>query len=92
MNSHELKCWPQFFNATWMGKKYFEIRQADRDFKVGDEIVLREYNSILPNPYESNRTIGGVITYLTDFEQKPGFLVIGFREVCRFPDRRLTPR
>jgi len=44
---HELKCWPQFFVETRGGRKKFELRRADRDFHVGDELLLKEWK---PDP------------------------------------------
>lgn len=42
MNTHILKTDPDVFEATWLKTKAFEIRLNDRDFKVGDALVLRE--------------------------------------------------
>lgn len=44
MKLHRLKIWGIFFNAVINGKKLFEIRKMDRDFQVGDEILLQEFN------------------------------------------------
>jgi hypothetical protein len=41
--THELKTWPEYFEEIWNGKKKFELRENDRDFKTGDIILLREY-------------------------------------------------
>ncbi|MBY0545828.1 MAG: DUF3850 domain-containing protein [Candidatus Obscuribacterales bacterium] len=38
--THTLKCDAQYFDAVLSGKKNFEVRKADRDFQVGDTIVL----------------------------------------------------
>ncbi|GAY70610.1 hypothetical protein FMV2238Y02_03340 [Streptococcus canis] len=43
MTQHMLKCYPQYFKAVKDGTKPFECRYNDRDFKVGDELLLREY-------------------------------------------------
>lgn len=40
---HELKCWPPFFAEIREGNKTFEVRQDDRNFRVGDLLHLREY-------------------------------------------------
>lgn len=42
--THELKTWPEFYELCLSGKKSFEYRKADRDFKVGDLLLLKEWN------------------------------------------------
>ena len=41
---HELKCWPDYFEAVWSGMKTFEVRVNDRGYQAGDVIWLREYD------------------------------------------------
>jgi len=39
---HELKTDPEQFEAFFSGRKRFEIRYNDRDYRVGDRLALRE--------------------------------------------------
>lgn len=47
MTIHELKILPEYYKAQVEGKKNFEIRKNDRDYKLGDKLVLQE-NLLLP--------------------------------------------
>lgn len=40
---HELKIWPVNYEAVATGAKKYEIRKCDRPFKVGDQVMLREW-------------------------------------------------
>jgi ParB family chromosome partitioning protein len=44
---HELKTWPDMFQATYDGIKTAEFRKNDRDFKDGDILELREFDPVL---------------------------------------------
>lgn len=41
--AHEVKCWPESFEAIATGVKTFEIRKDDRGYLVGDYLLLREW-------------------------------------------------
>ena len=49
--THELKTDPQVYDAVAFGGKSFELRLNDRNFKVGDTLLLRrtEYSGIEMN-------------------------------------------
>lgn len=76
MKTHELKVRPEFFEHLWTGDKKFEIRKNDRDFKSNDDIVLIDTEP--PGGWIS-RKIKGFITYITDYEQKEGYVVFSFK-------------
>jgi len=41
---HELKCWPDPFQAILDGRKRFEFRRDDRGYAVGDILDLHEWD------------------------------------------------
>lgn len=43
MKIHKLKTLPKYFKAQLLGNKQFEVRKNDRDFHVGDVLILEEY-------------------------------------------------
>ena len=63
MSTHELKIWPEFFNAVITGKKLAEVRKDDRGFQVGDTLILNEYDN-LRSEYTGRSTVREV-TYIT---------------------------
>jgi len=44
MTIHRVKSWSHFFDAIVNGDKLHDLRKNDRDYKVGDTIVLRRYD------------------------------------------------
>ena len=56
--THELKTETEYFNEVVSGNKNFELRKNDRDFKVGDYLMLQDYN-------KKTKTYTGRIFYKT---------------------------
>lgn len=74
---HKLKTWPVYFYAVTAGTKTFEIRKNDRDFRVGDVLILQCYD---PKAQTYNgQEVVRCVSCITDFEQKPGNVVLGLR-------------
>lgn len=44
MSEHQLKAWPEHWREVATGRQTFEIRKDDRNYQVGDVLVLREYD------------------------------------------------
>ena len=62
--THHLKTWTEYFWAVVRGDKKFEIRVNDRDYKVGDILVLEEYDPTRER-YTGNR-LHRHVTYMLD--------------------------
>ena len=59
---HKLKTWPSYFDDIYKGHKNFEIRKNDRDFKIGDDLLLEEWD---PNTQKyTGRHCHREITYI----------------------------
>ena len=78
--THVLKTWPTHYGAVISGAKSFEVRKADRDFKVGDLLHLVEWD---PDKecYTGPSAIRSV-TYILpggQFGIEAGYVVLGIR-------------
>lgn len=82
VTTHDLKTWPAYFERVANGEKTFEIRQDDRGYQRGDHLLLREYDpdhhSIAQYCY-TGRAVTALVTYITAFEQKEGYVVMAIR-------------
>ena len=67
MKTHYLKTVQPYFSEVEKGTKTFEVRKNDRNFFVGDEVYLQEYDKE-SNTY-SGKQVRAIITYvLPEFE------------------------
>jgi len=70
---HELKTIDPYYDDILEGIKKFEIRLNDRDFKVGDNLILHNTQ----NGKCTGLFIRAKIIYITDFMQKENYIVMG---------------
>lgn len=63
MTTHKVKSWSHFFDAIKEGKKLHDLRKLDRDYKVGDTLVLQRYDNI--NGEYTGEEVEVEITYIT---------------------------
>jgi ASC-1-like (ASCH) protein len=73
---HELKIYPTYFEDVISGKKKFEIRKNDRKYRVGDTLILKEWDNIK----YSGREARAEVIYLIDDKFvgiQPGYVVMG---------------
>lgn len=59
---HTLKILPEFFIPVFTGEKTFEIRNNDRDFKIGDILILKEWQG----SSFTGRFVAVRVTYILD--------------------------
>lgn len=62
--THELKTWPGPFIEVLEGRKRHELRKADRDFRVGDRLRLREFYT--PHNRYTGRELLAAVTHITE--------------------------
>lgn len=76
---HELKILPQYFEMVANGSKRFELRKDDRDYKVGDLLVLKEYDG---KDYTGRKLSAYIITYIlrncSEYGLQDGYCILGF--------------
>ena len=75
---HELKCHPIYFERIVSGQKKFEVRKNDRNFQVGDILILKEYDpekGWSPNGY--HKVYSAKVVYIETYAQQEGYVVLG---------------
>ncbi|MEK5395966.1 DUF3850 domain-containing protein [Paenibacillus sp. FSL K6-2859] len=74
---HGLKLVQPHFEDVWERRKPFEVRKNDRDYNVGDELALSEYDPETQTYGE--RTAIRMVTYILDDPAyvKEGFVILG---------------
>lgn len=79
--THELKILPWFYRDVAWGRKNFELRKNDRDFKIGDTVILREWDGMR---YTDSPSLHRFITYIltsdeVDFGLEEGYCILGIQ-------------
>jgi hypothetical protein len=87
MTLHELKTWPEYFQAVARGDKTFEVRKNDRDFRVNDELLLREYKQVTGEPDKTGytgRILHRYVSYVLhggNFGIEEGYVILGLQKI-----------
>ena len=78
MKEHFLKIWPVYFTDVQKRLKNFEVRKDDRNYSVGDVLILQEYN-IEEQKYTGNE-IRKTVSYKLSggqFGIETGYCILG---------------
>ncbi len=65
MKTHFIKTWPAYFERVLEGQKAFEVRKNDRDYQVGDILVLEWFDPELqPTRHQRPDRLFREVTYI----------------------------
>ncbi|WP_157780940.1 ASCH/PUA domain-containing protein [Hymenobacter sedentarius] len=84
--THDLKIWPSCFAAVKAGNKPFDVRENDRNFQVGDMLLLHEVEP--ENEHDTGQTITRWVSYVLQggaFGIQPNWCVLGFSDLPPIP-------
>ena len=90
MRTHELKLSTKYFKDVENGLKTFELRKNDRNFKVDDTLILKEYyqgdtdykDGIYTPPHYTNNQIVKKVVYILQGGQyglEKGYVILGIQ-------------
>lgn len=85
--THELQVWPACFAAVAAGNKPFDVRENDRNFQVGDQLLLREFEP--ETEQYTGQTIPRWISYVLQggvFGIQDRWCVLGFSDQPPIPE------
>ena len=82
METHKLKCHPEFFKQLGQEDKNFEIRKDDRGFKTGDHVLLEEFK---PGEGHTGRMRHAQITHVMSLAHVPEFGSVFAVTLCAHP-------
>lgn len=79
---HWLKSTTVHFNDVWVGRKKMEARKADRDFYIGECVLLQEYDPFTER-WSGREILVRVTSILSGAEYGiiPGFVILSFETV-----------
>ncbi|KQT89319.1 hypothetical protein ASG49_16185 [Marmoricola sp. Leaf446] len=90
---HEVKSWSEFFRPIAAGERSHELRRNDRDYQVGDFLILREYDPKLG--HYTGSVCEALVTSMTSRERPcavsdeglhPDFCILSIRVTARSED------
>ncbi len=79
--THDLKVLTQYYKAVISGKKTFELRKLDRDYRNGDLLRLREYDGEDYTGQEAEYVITYVLTDAAKYGLMDGFCILGIKRI-----------
>ena len=85
------KVLPQYFKDVSNGEKTFEIRMDEDNAKVGDVLILREWNGEMFTGKQVIKEISYVLRNVPEYGLKEGYCIIGWNESGWIPVEIMYP-
>ena len=76
-----LKILPEYFEQVDLGMKTFELRRDDRDYEVGDQLLLQEFDGENHTGRWCTRYISYILRDCPEYGLMDGFCILGLSEV-----------
>lgn len=77
--THLLKIHEQYFREILSGRKTFEIRKHDRDFQIGDILVLQLYQNGFCTGDEIDAEITYILKSVPEYGLQTGYCILGIK-------------
>lgn len=75
---HEIKILPDYFDAVKCGAKRFELRKNDRNYKLGDIVIMCEWDGDSYTGNEIEVAITYVLKDCPEYGLEKGYCVFGW--------------
>lgn len=75
----DVKVLPEFYKELRVHRKTFEIRKDDRDYRVGDILVLREWDGEKYTGSHTKREITYILRNAEEYGLKEGFCILALQ-------------
>lgn len=78
--THELKIAPRYFYDVCYNNKRFELRKDDRNYKVGDTLLLEEYDNgtYTGRCFSPDKPIQYILRDCEEYGLKKDYCVLGW--------------
>lgn len=75
---HEIKILPKYYDMVISNIKHFELRKDDRDYEVGDFLVLKEYDGSVYTGRETEVKIENILRDCPEYGLLAGYCILGW--------------
>lgn len=93
---HELKTLPEYFENVWQSRKRFEIRKNDRNYKVGDTLMLLEYNpAVIGSEFTGSKKrvlVNFILENVPQLGLQVGYCIMGIDGIAGYVDKKIAKR